>query len=152
MLSSRADLFDDELKSNCCLACTEVFVFPAPAASEFFMTYCGFNICFNKPLDLQECRTFLSWQIKCNFSSSAMLFLLTFRLLWRSWLFCEFKMFRRFVWQVSVCWWKSLKLFTNNILFTHFVMIALLWGTVGKTQRSNISSEPMCGSKYFIDL
>lgn len=52
MLSSRADLFDDELKSNCCLACTEAFVFPAPAASEFFMTYCGFNICFNKTLPL----------------------------------------------------------------------------------------------------
>lgn len=60
MLSSWADLFDDELKSNCCLACTEAFVSPAPAASEFFMTYCGFNICFNKTLDLQECRTFLS--------------------------------------------------------------------------------------------
>lgn len=48
MLSRRADLFDDELKSNCCLACTGVFVFPASAASEYFMTYCGFNICFNK--------------------------------------------------------------------------------------------------------
>lgn len=52
ILSRRADLFDDELKSNCCLACTEAFVLPAPAASEFFMTYCGFNICFNKTLHL----------------------------------------------------------------------------------------------------